>query len=235
MQRKTLQILAALMIIIALAIALLVHVSSNNEPIPEEPVVLITPKYEIIELEVSEEPKPSEEPTPEPSLPPEPQPITAADWYGVAYEELDERLKSVYIPTVAEVDRLTRTMGYTKWSIGEYIGYDPVQIAAVPWCICNRPDNGGFGSSFTKIITTGQFHAYNSSTPIDQRLKEFAIDVITRWLNEKLGFTDVGRILPAEFLYFSGTGKVNVYRTMYRSRDPQCIKWNWSLPSPYES
>ena len=222
------------MIIAALAIALLVHAASS-EPIAEPITVAIETTMPSPIIGVVPEPiiEPSIEPTPEPVVPPEPQPITAADWYGVAYEDLDERLQSIYIPTVAEIDRLTRTMGNTKKSIGEYIGYDPLQIAAVPWCICNRYDNGDFGSSFTKIITKGQFHAYSSTTPIDQRLKDFALDVITRWLNEKLGFTNVGRILPVEFVYFRGTGKINIYRTTWKSSNPKCIVWDWSLPSPY--
>lgn len=168
------------------------------------------------------------EPSPEPS--PEPQPITADAWYGVAYEDLDPRLQDIYIPTVAEVDRVTRTMGYADWNIGEYFGYDPLQIAGVPWCICNRYDLG-FGKDFTKIITKGTFHAYSPNTPIDPRLKEWAIDVITRWINERIGFEDVGRVLPKEFVYFSGNGRINIYRDAYRGGN----RWGWTLPNPYET
>lgn len=32
---------------------------------------------------------------------------------------------------------------------------------------------------------------------------------------EKMGYIDVGRTLPSDYLYFSGNGKYNTYRTEY--------------------
>lgn len=40
----------------------------------------------------------------------------------------------------------------------------------------------------------------------------------------------VGRVLPKEYLYFSGDGIRNTFRTQYKGG----TRWNWSLPSPYE-
>ena len=42
---------------------------------------------------------------------------------------------------------------------------------------------------------------------------------------------EVGRVLPADYLWFSGDGKRNHFRNAYRGGD----RWDWSLPSPYES
>jgi len=167
-------------------------------------------------------------PSPEPS-PIILEPITAADWYGVAYNNLQDRLKELYIPSVSEITKLTKAMQ------GEYNGWDANQIAGVPWCILNRVDMGCYGGhTISKVITHSAFAGYNSANIAPARLKAMAIDVVTRWLNEKLGYTNVGRVLPAEFTYFSSNGHMkNVYRTKWRSKDPNCIKWGWSLPSPY--
>ena len=59
---------------------------------------------------------------------------------------------------------------------------------------------------------------------------ELAKDVLTRWLLEKEGFTEVGRILPKEYLFFAGRNGKNHFRTGYRTRD----YWDFSWESPYE-
>lgn len=170
---------------------------------------------------------------PAPTPAPEPQPITAADWYGVAPADLQDRLKGLYIPTVAEVDKTTKMMP------GEYNGSSITERTQPVWCALNRIDSNDSDfkniKTLTQAINHGAFHGYYSSNPVLPEYKELAIDVITRWLNEKLEFEDVGRVLPEEFLFFSGTGKHNIYRTMWPSRDPNCKFYDGSLPSPYES
>lgn len=59
---------------------------------------------------------------------------------------------------------------------------------------------------------------------------DLAADVIERWLQEKNGAADAGRVLPAEYLFFSGDGTHNYFRTEWRGG----TVWDWSLPSPYE-
>lgn len=51
------------------------------------------------------------------------------------------------------------------------------------------------------------------------------------WYAEREGQVEVGRVLPADYLWFSGDGKRNHFRNAYRGGD----RWDWSLPSPYES
>jgi hypothetical protein len=171
--------------------------------------------------------------------PAEPQPITAEDWYGVAPVALDERLQGLYIPTIAEVVMAAKmTWGESRgiWSLTEQ--------AADIWCSLNRVDSKGYamGHSLTYVITfPDQFHGYNPGHPtVDDYGRDItvlAVDVITRWLNEKLGFEDVGRVLPPEYLWFSSNKNHthNIFRDQYSSRDPACHKWGWSLPSPYDS
>ena len=57
-----------------------------------------------------------------------------------------------------------------------------------------------------------------------------ALDVIERWLDEKDGETEVGRVLPREYLFFTGDGKHNHFRTEWDGGQV----WDWSLQSPYE-
>ena len=58
-----------------------------------------------------------------------------------------------------------------------------------------------------------------------------AADFIDRWQREKQGETDVGRVLPPEYLFFGGDGKHNTFRTEWDGGE----YWDWSWPSPYES
>lgn len=55
--------------------------------------------------------------------------------------------------------------------------------------------------------------------------------MLSRWYAEREGQVEVGRVLPADYLWFSGDGERNHFRNAYRGGD----RWDWSLPSPYES
>lgn len=49
-------------------------------------------------------------------------------------------------------------------------------------------------------------------------------------LDEKDGETEVGRVLPREYLFFTGDGEHNHFRTEWEGGQT----WDWSLRSPYE-
>ena len=120
-----------------------------------------------------------------------------------------------------------------KTVYGEARGCSTTEQAAVIWCILNRVDNNGGYSpkSIINVVTAKkQFHGYIPSNPVTDEHYNLAIDVLSRWLREKNGETDVGRVLPAEFIYFSGDGKRNHYRTDWKGG----TNWDWSLESPYE-
>ena len=103
------------------------------------------------------------------------------------------------------------------------------QKAAVAWCILNRFD-AGYEDSIYKVITAeDQFHGYSASHPVEDDLLELAYDVLDRWNAEKHGETDVGRVLPAEYLWFGGDGTVNRFRDAWKGGN----KWDWSMPDPY--
>jgi len=106
------------------------------------------------------------------------------------------------------------------------------QQAAVAWCVFNRVDSGEYSTSIAKVIKQPAQFAWNSHAKVKEHLYLLAKDVTTRWLLEKEGFTDVGRTLPKDYLFFGGNGKVNRFRLEY---DTKSKRWNWSLPDPYDS
>ena len=105
------------------------------------------------------------------------------------------------------------------------------QIAAVGWCILNRYDAGFERSIIDVIVADDQFHGYKASFPVWDELLELAYDVLDRWNAEQHGETDVGRVLPEEYMWFSGDGEYNHFRDSWRGGN----KWDWSLGDPYAS
>lgn len=101
--------------------------------------------------------------------------------------------------------------------------------AAVIWCVLNRLD-AGYASSIEGVITAkGQFTGYRKSNPITGELYELAEDVLMRYYLEKEGFTDTGRTLPKDYLWFTGYKGRNRFRNRYRGGQ----YWDWSFPDPY--
>ena len=100
--------------------------------------------------------------------------------------------------------------------------------AAVIWCILNRVD-AGYGD-FEEVATAPNQFAYYQNTHIVKEFYELAEDVLDRWSQEKAGIKDVGRVLPQDYLWFRGNGKVNIFRNKYKG---DYKIWDWSLPDPY--
>lgn len=99
-----------------------------------------------------------------------------------------------------------------KTLYGEARGCSEAEQAAVVWCILNRVDEGVWGEGITGVITRpGQFAGYDPDYPVWPELYEIAQDVLTQWRREGNGET-VERVLPREFVYFSGNGSYNVFR-----------------------
>ena len=112
---------------------------------------------------------------------------------------------------------------------GEYRGEDLLQQAAVVWCILNRCD--AWDASIKEVVTApGQFHGYCKSNPVLPELYDMAADVMYRWQLEKQGEWNVGRILPSDYLWFGGDGRINHFRNAFKGG----TKWDWSMPNPYE-
>lgn len=104
--------------------------------------------------------------------------------------------------------------------------------AAVVWCVLNRVDAKGYPNSIEAVITQPhQFVGYDEDYPVTKEHRLIAEDVLCRWYAEKDGKTDIGRVLPKEYVYFTGDGCRNHFTSEWRSEDT----WDWSLTSPYEN
>ena len=132
-----------------------------------------------------------------------------------AYERPDEEA----IETLAKV----------MWAEARGIS-DDAEVAAVGWTAANRVAAGLARDIVDARTSPGQY-AYYDDSPVTDRLAWLAEDVLTRWARERAGETDVGRVLPKEYMWFGGDGEHNHFRNQYRGGE----RWDWSLPSPYES
>lgn len=108
-------------------------------------------------------------------------------------------------------------------------GLDATHRAAVVWCILNRVDHEGYGDTIQSVLTSPNQFAYYSNTPVLSEHTEVAKDVVTRWLIEKKGYSNIGRVLPGDYLFFTGDGQFNYFRQNFNST----TFWDWHLNSPY--
>lgn len=102
--------------------------------------------------------------------------------------------------------------------------------AAVAWCVLNRVDDDRWGDSVAEVVTERHQFAWDSDAPVTDEFLAMAQDVLLRWELERLNVGDVGRVLPAEYVYFAARRGRNRFRTAYRGGE----YWDWAADSPYE-
>jgi len=103
------------------------------------------------------------------------------------------------------------------------------QKAAVMWTALN-PYDAGIADSLLGVITKpNSFYGYDPAHPVQEDLLALAYDVLDRWEREKLGETDVGRVLPADYIYFTGDGKYNYFRNEFKTD----VFYDWQLEDIY--
>lgn len=137
-------------------------------------------------------------------------------------------------PAVEEPEELdpveVELIGRTIWGEADGVKSE-AERAAVAWCILNRVDASG--QTIEEVVTAPeQFDGYRPAGKwgeCPQRHLDLAADVMTRWNAEKDGAEEVGRVLPADYLYFIGDGKRNHFSIEWKSTD----YWDWSLYDPY--
>lgn len=132
--------------------------------------------------------------------------------------------EDLYPPTQEELTILAKIVYREARGIG-----DKAHQAAIIWCILNRVDAGLGGDTITEVATYPNAFAWVPDTPVEQEFLMLAADVCERWNLEKAGQDDVGRVLPKEYLYFTGDGKLNHFTTEWKGTET----WDWSLESPY--
>ena len=134
-----------------------------------------------------------------------------AEYRGYTYEDADLIAKTVW---------------------GEARGCSVTQQAAVAWCILNRVDSAAFPNSIRAVVTQEyQFAGYCSGNPVELEILALVYDVLARWSLESEYADSVGRVLPENYLYFTGNGVENTFTETFLAK----TAWDWSLPSPYET
>lgn len=107
-----------------------------------------------------------------------------------------------YVPNAAEVEALAKLI------YGE-AGIVPstTEQAAVVWCVLNRVDDPRFPDTVLEVIEAPyQFSGYDPEYPVKEEFALLAADVLTRYRAERDGEENVGRVLPAEYCFFTGDG-----------------------------
>lgn len=143
-------------------------------------------------------------------------------------EPIPETEEPTEVKVVEELDPAEiELIGRTIWGEADGVKSE-AERAAVAWCILNRVD--ATGQSIEEVVTAPeQFKGYRTWGKCPQRHLDLAEDVMTRWNAEKDGAEKVGRVLPADYLYFIGDGERNHFSIEWKSTD----YWDWSLINPY--
>ncbi len=98
---------------------------------------------------------------------------------------------------------------------GEARGCELLNQQQAVWCVLNRVDDARFPDTIIGVLSQPhQFHGYSQGFPVWDSLRETVRDVMTRWSMEKQG-ADVARELDASFVWFTGNGVENVFRSVY--------------------
>lgn len=112
-------------------------------------------------------------------------------------------------PTTEDVEAIARTL------YGECRGVDSeAEKEAVAWVVLNRLDAGYADTVLGVVSAPGQFAGYNPGHPLWTDLVEIAERVLWMHHAEKMGI-DIDRVLPREFLWFSGDAVRNYFRREY--------------------
>lgn len=133
---------------------------------------------------------------------------------------------AAYEPDAAEVDALARML------YGEARGIaSDMEKAACVWCVLNRVDDPRFPDTVLEVLEAPkQFSGYKADYPVLPELAEIAADVLTRYQAERDGDTGAGRVLPVEYVFFTGDGKHNHFTAEWKNG----IAYQWTLTNPYE-
>ena len=118
----------------------------------------------------------------------------------------------VHEPTYEMYYTQDDVIAIAKMLYGESRGCSIDNQQKAVWCVLNRVDADGFPDTIIGVLSQpNQFHGYSTAFPVWDELTAVAEDVLTRWSLEKQGVA-VNRELPKSYLYFTGTGRENIFR-----------------------
>ena len=150
-------------------------------------------------------------------------------------EEVEEVVELPKLYTHEDVIAMAKLLYGEAGGVGDLYIWDgrvissEYQKACVVWTVLNRYDKGWEDSIIGVISAYQQFHGYDEDNPVLEELVLISYDVLERWNREQYGETDVGRVLPPEYLYFYGDMKHNYFMDDYGDY----YKYNWDLEDPY--
>ncbi len=142
-----------------------------------------------------------------------------------AVHEMTDEHKDLIIRSVISEEEELRL---AKMVYGEDRQNSLMERSATIWCAFNRAD--AWEKSISSVVVTNQFHGYFPSQKSPEWAVELVRDVALRYGLEGLGYEDVGRTLPSDYLYFSGSGGSNRFRSTYSSKS----YWDWDAVDPYD-
>lgn len=132
-------------------------------------------------------------------------------------------------------DRDEDVTALSKMLWGEARGVESeTEKAACCWVVLNRVDDERWPNSVVKVLSQKyQFGGYSKNNPVDDELYSLAEDVYDRWILEKDGEADVGRVIPNDYFFWCGDrrGKQNYFWQVFDVRD----YYTWWMESPYEN
>lgn len=142
--------------------------------------------------------------------------------------ETDAEVEETVLPQLVTMDDI-ELIARVIWGEAGAIK-NKAEQAAVGWTILNRVD---LWEKDIETIVKSPFQFYyekggNDTVPV--QYVELAADVVIRWEREHAGETNVGRVLPADYLFYVGDGYHNHFSQEWRGTE----FWDWSLPSPYD-
>ena len=106
-----------------------------------------------------------------------------------------------------------------------------MEKAACVWCVLNRVDDTRFPNTVLEVLEAPyQFAGYKADYPVLPELAEIAADVLTRYHAERDGDTEAGRVLPAEYAFFTGDGRNNHFFSEWKGTSA----YDWTLTNPYD-
>lgn len=139
------------------------------------------------------------------------------------YQSFEEALAEA---AAAVPDELAEHCAHAIWGEAGNVRSTARQ-AAVLWVALNRAE--AWGQTLDEVLVGSQFNGLWQELPAPESFEALARDVLARWALEREGWMNAGRTIPAEFLYFYGDGRENVFTLgMHRG-----LVWDWSLPDPY--
>ena len=103
--------------------------------------------------------------------------------------------------------------------------------AAVAWVVLNRVDSEDYPDNVEDVVKQEHQFAWVEDTPVTDELYALAKDVLCRYKWEKLGFEDVGRVIPRDYYWFAGRDGRNTFRNRFRTSK----RWDFSWETPYDS